>query len=78
MGFTSMDLADPDSENLDLPTTCYENEDEFAIAEELAASDGDESGAAIDGLGVDLGESEEERVDKVWAETVLVTVADEC
>ena len=78
MGFTLMDLADPDSENPDLPTTCYENEDEFAIAKELAASDGDESGATIDGLGVDLGESEEERVDKVWAKTVLVIVTDEC
>ena len=31
-----------------------------AVAEELAASDSDESGAAIDGLGVDLGESGEE------------------
>ena len=31
-----------------------------AVAEELAASDGDESGAAIDGLGVDLGESRKE------------------
>ena len=49
-----------------------------AIAEELAASDGDESEAAIDGLGVDLGESGEERVDEVWAETVLVIVANEC
>ena len=49
-----------------------------AIVEELATSDGDESGAAIDGLGVDLGESGEERVDKVWVETVLVIVADEC
>ena len=49
-----------------------------AIAEELAASDGDESGATIDGLGVDLGESEEERADQVWAETVLVIVANEC
>ena len=49
-----------------------------AIAEELAASDGDESGAAIDGLGVDLGESGEERVDEVWAKTVLVIVANEC
>ena len=28
-----------------------------AVAEELVASDGDESGAAIDGLGLDLGES---------------------
>ena len=35
------------------------------VAEELAMSDGDESGAAIDGLGVDLGESGEERVDEV-------------
>ena len=78
MCFTSMDLADPDSKNPDLPTTCYENKDEFAIAEELAVSDGDENGAAIDGLGVDLGESKEERVDKVWAETVLVIIADEC
>ena len=78
MCFTSMDLADPDSENPNLPSTCYKNEDEFAIAEELAASDGDESGATIDGLGVDLGESGEERVDKVWVETVLVIVADEC
>ena len=34
-----------------------------AIAEELAASNGDESGATIDGLGVDLGESGEESVD---------------
>ena len=49
-----------------------------AIAEELAASDGDESGATIDGLGVDLGESRKERVDEVWAETVLVIVANEC
>ena len=49
-----------------------------AIAEELVASDGDESEAAIDGLGVDLGESGEERVDEVWAETVLVIVANEC
>ena len=49
-----------------------------AIAEELAASDGDESEAAIDGLGVDLGESGEERVDEVWAKTVLVIVANEC
>ena len=40
-----------------------------AVAEELAA---------IDGLGVDLGESREERVDEVWAETVLVIVTDEC
>ena len=78
MCFTSMDLADPDSENPNLPSTCYKNEDEFAIAEELAASDGDESGATIDGLGVDLGERGEERVDKVWVETVLVIVADEC
>ena len=31
-----------------------------AVAEELAASDGDESGAAIDGLGVDLGKSGKE------------------
>ena len=78
MGFTSMDLADPDSENPDLPTTCYENEDEFAIAEELAASNGDESEATIDGLGVDLGESEKERVDEEWAKAMLVIVADEC
>ena len=49
-----------------------------AVAKELAASDGDESGAAIDGLGVDLGESEKERVDEEWAKTVLVIVADEC
>ena len=28
-----------------------------AVAEELVASDGDENGAAIDGLGLDLGES---------------------
>ena len=28
-----------------------------AVAEELVTSDGDESGAAIDGLGLDLGES---------------------
>ena len=48
------------------------------VAEELAAKDGDESGAAIDGLGVDLGESGEERVDEVWAKTVLVIVANEC
>ena len=48
------------------------------VAEELVASDGDENGAAIDGLGVDLGESGEERVDEVWAETVLVIVANEC
>ena len=73
-----MDLADPDSKNPNLPSTCYKNVDEFAIAKELAASDGDESGATIDGLGVDLGESGEERVDKVWVETVLVIVADEC
>ena len=78
MCFTSMDLADPDSENPNLPSTCYKNEDEFAIAKELAASDGDESGATIDGLGVDLGESGEERVDEVWAETVLVIVTNEC
>ena len=49
-----------------------------AVAEELTASDSDESGAAIDGLGVDLGESEKERVDEEWAKTVLVIVADEC
>ena len=49
-----------------------------AVAEELATSDDDESGAAIDGLGVDLGESGKERVDEVWAETVLVIVANEC
>ena len=49
-----------------------------SIAEELAASDGDESGATIYGLGVDLGESGEERVDEVWDETVLVIVANEC
>ena len=49
-----------------------------AVVEELAASDGDESVAAMDGLGVDLGESGEERVDEAWAETVLVIVADEC
>ena len=124
MGFTSMDLADLDLENPDLPTTYDESEDEStgggvardggngwdregeegdddwsegfdhlveaeasrglalrdvdAIAEELAASDGDESWAAIDGLGVDLGESRKERVDEVWAETVLVIVANEC
>ena len=36
-----------------------------AVAEELAASDNDESGAAIDGLGVDLGENGEERVNEV-------------
>ena len=36
-----------------------------AVAEELAASDGDESRAAIDGLGVDLGDSGEERVNEV-------------
>ena len=78
MGFTSMDLANPDPENPDLPTTCDESEDESTVAEELAASDNDESGATIDGLGVDLGESEEERVNEVWAETVLVIVADEC
>ena len=35
------------------------------VAKELAASDGDESGAAIDGLGVDLGENGEERVNEV-------------
>ena len=109
MGFTSMDLANLDLENPNLPTTCNESEDEStgggmagdggngwdgegeegvnewsegfdhlveaeasrglalrdvdAIAEELAASDGDESEAAIDGLGVDLGESGEESVD---------------
>ena len=57
MVFTSMDLANPDPENPDLPTTCDESEDEFAVTKELAASDSDESGAAIDGLGVDLGES---------------------
>ena len=28
MGFTSMDLADLDLENPDLPTTCNESEDE--------------------------------------------------
>ena len=28
-----------------------------AVAKELVASDSDESGAAIDGLGLDLGES---------------------
>ena len=36
-----------------------------AVAEELATSDGDESRAAIDGLGVDLGENGEERVNEV-------------
>ena len=65
MGFASMDLANLDPENLDLPTTYDESEDEFAVTEELAASDSDESGAAIDGLGVDLGESGEERLDEV-------------
>ena len=40
----------------------------------VAVSDGDQSGAAIDGLGVDLGE---ERVDEVWAEMVLVIIADQ-
>ena len=49
-----------------------------AIAEELAVSDGNEGGAAIDGLGVDLGGSGEERVDERWAESVLVIVADQC
>ena len=78
MGFTSMDLANLDPENLDLPTTYDESEDEFVVAEELVASDSDDSGAAIDGLGVDLGESGEERVDDVGAEMVLVIVADEC
>ena len=78
MGFTSMDLANPDPENLDLPTTYDESEDESTVVEELAASDNDENGATIDGLGVDLGESEEERVNEVWAETVLVIVADKC
>ena len=49
-----------------------------AVAEELAVSDGNEGRVTIDGLGVDLGESGEERVDEVWAETVLVIVTDEC
>ena len=49
-----------------------------AIAEELAVSDGNEGGAAIDGMGVDLGESGEERFDERWAESVLVIVADQC
>ena len=49
-----------------------------AIVEELVESDGDESGAAIDGLGVDLGESGEERVDKLWVETVLMIITNEC
>ena len=49
-----------------------------AVAEELAVSDGNEGGAAIDGLGVDLGGSGEERVDEIWAESVLVIVADQC
>ena len=49
-----------------------------AVAEELAVSDGNEGGAAIDGLGVDLGESGEERVDERWAESVLVVIADQC
>ena len=35
------------------------------VAKELATSDSDESGAAIDGLGVDLGENGEERVNEV-------------
>ena len=78
MGFTSMDLANLDPENLDLPTTYDESEDEFVVAEELVVSDSDDSGAAIDGLGVDLGESGEERVDEVGAEMVLVIVTDEC
>ena len=49
-----------------------------AVAEELAVSDGNEGGAAIDGLGVDLGESGKERVDERWAESVLVVIADQC
>ena len=49
-----------------------------AVAEELAVSDGNKGGAAIDGLGVDLGESGEERVDERWAESVLVVIADQC
>ncbi|KAF3975997.1 hypothetical protein CMV_000785 [Castanea mollissima] len=73
-----MDLVDPNPKNPDLPTTCNESEDESAVAKELVASDDDESRTAIDGLGVDLGESGEERVDEVWAKTVLVIVADEC
>ncbi|KAK9999534.1 hypothetical protein SO802_019137 [Lithocarpus litseifolius] len=51
--------------NPDLPTTYDESKDESAVVEELAESDSDESGAAIDGLGVNLGESEEERVDNL-------------
>ena len=78
IGFTSMDPTDLDLENPDLPTTYDESEDEFAVTKELAASDSDESGAAIDGLGVDLGESGEERVNEVRVEMVLVIVADEC
>ena len=49
-----------------------------AVAEELAVSDGNEGRAAIDGLGVDLGESGEERVDERWAKSVLVIVANQC
>ena len=47
-----------------------------AVAKEFAVSDGDEGGAAINGLGVDLGESREERVNERWAEPMLVIVAD--
>ena len=36
------------------------------VAKELVTSDGDESGAAIDGLGLDLGKNGEERVDEVF------------
>ena len=43
-----------------------------AVAEELVTSDGDESGAAIDGLGLDLGESWEERVDGFICARVLL------
>ena len=42
-----------------------------AVAKELAASDGDESEAVIDGLGLDLGESWEERVDGFICARVL-------
>ena len=49
-----------------------------AVAKEFAVSDGDEGRAAIDGLGVDLGESREEKVNERWAEPVLVIVTDQC
>ena len=47
-----------------------------AVAKEFNVSDSDKGGAAIDGLGVDLGESREERVNERWAEPMLVIVAD--